>query len=153
VKSIAYKEGLSIVTVTSTRMLMAYGFIASIFEVFNNYKTPVDLVSTSEVSVSMTVDSTDHLDDIRRELGRFATVEVEHNKAIVSLVGEQMKRTPGMPAKVFSLLDDVTIDLISQGASEINISFVINETDLPGVINRLHNNFFDNGLDPNIFAD
>ena len=152
VKSIAYKENLTVITVTSLRMLMAHGFMASIFDIFNKYDTSVDLVSTSEVSVSMTVDKTEHIDEIKEELSRFAQVEIEQDKAIVCLVGEQMKRTPGMPASIFCLLQDVPIHLISQGASEINISFVIDDDNVDKVITRLHQHFFSGALDPNTFA-
>jgi len=152
VKSIAYKENISVIAITSTRMLMAHGFMATIFDIFNRYQTSVDLVSTSEVSVSITVDNAEKLNEIKRELGRFAQVEVQHNKAIVCLVGEQMRKTPGMPARIFSAVQDVEIHLISQGASEINISFVIDESLLPQVVTRLHQEFFSGELDPKVFA-
>lgn len=153
VKSIAYKEGLTVITIKSTRMLMAYGFMAKIFEVFNRYKTAVDLVSTSEVSVSMTVDSIDHIEDIQREISQFAQVEVQHEKATVCVVGENIRRFKGMAAEIFDELRDVEIHLISQGASEINISFVISESDIDDVVKSLHNKFFAGKLDSDIFAD
>ena len=152
VKSIAYKEDITIITVTSTRMLMAHGFLATIFDIFDRYQTPVDLVSTSEVSVSMTIDQIGKLQDICRDLSRFSQVDVEHDKAIVCLVGEGMKNTPGMATRIFSVLADVPIHLISQGASEINISFVIDQNRLQEVVSSLHNKFFSGELDPNIFA-
>jgi len=153
VKSIAYKEALTVITVNSTRMLMAHGFMASIFEIFEKYNTAVDLVATSEVSVSITIDNTEHLEEIKNELCTFANVAAVSNKAIVSLVGQHLKRTSGMPAKIFGLLGDVRIHLISQGASEINISFVIDEADLSRVIQRLHDFFFGNSFNPEIFAE
>ncbi len=152
VKSIAYKENLTVVTVTSTRMLMAHGFLASIFQIFNNHQTAIDLVATSEVSVSMTVDHTEKLPDITRELTHFADVDVVTGRAIVCLVGERMKITAGMPGEIFALLKDTNIYLISQGASDINISFVIDDTDLPHVIEVLHSHFFSRDLDPKVFA-
>jgi aspartate kinase len=152
VKSIAYKENITVITVTSTRMLMAHGFLASIFDVFNRYQTAVDLVTTSEVSVSMTIDHGDHLTEIRRDLSHFAQVETQSGKAIVSLVGERMRKTPGMPGQIFCELGAVPIHLISQGASEINISFVIDEPDLPVVIQTLHDRFFSGELNPDIFV-
>lgn len=152
IKSIAYKRGLTVITVKSTRMLMAYGFLASIFEVFHRYRTSVDLVSTSEVSVSITVDSTEHLDEIREELSRFSQVEVEQGKAIVCVVGENMRRAPGIPARVFSGLDDLPIHMVSQGASEINVSFVVDEEDVPAAVRRLHHKFFDGPLDEEVFV-
>ncbi len=131
---------------------MAHGFMATIFDIFNRYQTSVDLVSTSEVSVSITIDNPEKLHEIKRELVRFAQVEVQHNKAIVCLVGEQMRQTPGMPARIFKAVQDAEIHLISQGASEINISFVIDESVLPQVIIRLHQEFFSGELDSKIFA-
>jgi len=152
VKSIAYKEGLSVVTIKSTRMLMAYGFMASIFDIFNKYKTPVDLVSTSEVSVSITVDRTENLDQILQELNRFAETDVQHGKAVVCVVGENIRKVRGMPARIFNTLEETEIHLISQGASEINISFVIDESELATVVNRLHDKFFTGPLNEEIFA-
>ena len=110
-------------------------------------------MATSEVSVSFTIDNTEHLEEIKKELSAFATVGVVSNKAIISLVGQHLKRTSGMPARIFGLLDDVRIHLISQGASEINISFVIDESDLKRVVQRLHDYFFGNFFNPEIFAD
>lgn len=152
VKSIAYKENITVITVTSSRMLMAHGFLASIFDVFNRYKTAVDLVTTSEVSVSMTIDHSEHLADIRKELSHFSQVEIQSGKAIVCLVGERMRQTAGMPGQIFCELGAVPIHLISQGASEINISFVIDESELPVVIRTLHDRFFRGPLNPDIFV-
>jgi aspartate kinase len=152
VKSIAYKEGLAVITVSSGRMLMAYGFMVKLFSLFEKYETAVDLVSTSEVTVSLTIDSTKNLDKIIKEMETFATVKVEKNKAIVCLVGDGLKRTKGVPGQIFGLLQDTHIFLISQGASEINLSFVIDEEDLPKVIIRLHDYFFNDDMDPQIFV-
>lgn len=152
VKSVVYKEGLTVITLKSTRMLMAYGFMASIFNVFNQYQTAVDLVSTSEVSVSITIDNTDHLEEILEVLNRFSEVEVQHGKAIVCVVGEKIKKVHGMPAQIFSELKDKDIHLISQGASEINISFVIDESEIDEVVQRLHDKFFTGPIDEQVFA-
>jgi len=152
VKSIAYKEGLTVITVLSSRMLMAHGFMAKLFAIFEKYETAVDLVSTSEVTVSLTVDNTKNLDKIMVELDKVAKVKLETSKAIVCLVGEGLKRTKGIPGQIFGLLQDTHIYLISQGASEINLSFVIDEVCLPKVITRLHDYFFSGELDPHVFA-
>ena len=152
VKSIAYKEGLTIITVTSSRMLMAHGFMARLFAIFEKYKTAVDLVSTSEVTVSLTIDDTANLHYIIKELKEIATVAVEKDKVIVCLVGEGLKRTKGIPGQIFGLLQDTHIHSISLGASEINLSFVIDENNLPKVITRLHDYFFSGDLDPQIFT-
>jgi len=152
VKSIAYKEGLTVITVHSSRMLMAYGFMARLFSIFDKYETAIDLISTSEVTVSLTVDDTKNLHIIIPKLEQVATVKVEQQKAIVCLVGEGLKRTKGIPGHIFGLLQDTHIYSISLGASEINLSFVIEEDDLPKVVTRLHQYFFNGDLDPNIFA-
>lgn len=152
VKSIAYKEGLSVVNVKSTRMLMAYGFLATIFEIFNRHETPVDLVSTSEVSVSVTIDSRERLQEIVQALSEVGDVEIRHGQAIVCLVGEGICRRPDLPARIFAELEGIQVNLISQGASKINISFVIDEVNLPEVVGRLHRRFFSGPLDEEIFA-
>ena len=150
-KAISAKKRITVVDVVATRMLMAHGFLKSIFEVFANHQCPVDLVSTSEVSVSVTVDSNESIAAIATDLGKLADVKYEGRKAIVCLVGENIRSTPGIAAKVFSAIPDVNIHMISQGASEINISFVIDEADVPRVVSRLHNVFFSE-IDPEVFA-
>lgn len=150
-KAIAAKKRITVVDVVATRMLMAHGFLKSIFEVFANHRCPVDMVSTSEVSVSVTVDSNESIAAIAADLGKLADVKYEGRKAIVCLVGENISNTPGIAAKVFSAIPDVNIQMISQGASEINISFVIDEADVPQVVSRLHQVFFSQ-VDPEVFA-
>lgn len=150
-KAIAAKKRITVVDVVATRMLMAHGFLKSIFEVFANHRCPVDMVSTSEVSVSVTVDSNESIAAIAADLARLADVKYEGRKAIVCLVGENIRSTPGIAAKVFGAIGDVNIRMISQGASEINISFVIDEADVPTVVTRLHEVFFST-VDPEVFA-
>ncbi|MGH9579460.1 MAG: lysine-sensitive aspartokinase 3 [Terriglobales bacterium] len=141
-KAIAAKMRITIVDVAATRMLMAHGFLKSIFEVFDRHRCPVDMVSTSEVSVSLTVDSNESIPAIARDLGKLADVKYEGRKAIVCLVGENIRTTPGIAAAVFGAIPDVSVRMISQGASEINISFVVDEDDVPETIRRLHRKFF-----------
>jgi aspartate kinase len=150
-KAIAAKKRITIVDVVATRMLMAHGFLRSIFEVFDRYRCPVDVVSTSEVSVSVTVDSNEAIPDIAAELGKIADVQYEGRKAIVCLVGENIRSTPGIAGRVFGALSDTTVHMISQGASEINITFVIDEDEVPAVVRRLHQAFFSE-VDPEVFA-
>lgn len=149
-KSIACKKSITIVDICSTRMLMAYGFLRAIFEVFERYQTPVDMVSTSEVSVSLTVDNPRHLPEIVEELRRIANVSYEGGKAIVCLVGDNIKFTPGVAGKVFKAVEKVNVRMISQGASELNISFVVDENRLKEVVSRLHRTFF-READPRVF--
>ncbi len=150
VKAIAYKKGITVVNVASTRMLMAYGFLKKIFEIFDHYKVPVDVVSTSEVSVSLTVDETSQLWDVLTELKKIGEVNVEGSKSIVCCVGDNLRNIPGVPQIAFSALQDVKIQMISQGASAINITFVIDEDRLPEAVRGLHDAFF-RKVDPLIF--
>jgi len=150
-KAIAAKKRITIVDVAAPRMLLAHGFLKAIFEAFDRHKVPVDVVSTSEVSVSLTVDSNESIPALAADLAKLADVKYEGRKAIVCLVGENLRETPGIAARVFGELSDVKIRMISQGASEINLTFVIEEQDVPSVIQRLHKTFFSE-LDPAVFA-
>jgi len=150
VKAIAYKSGITVVNVTSTRMLMAYGFLKRIFDTFEHFKVPVDVVSTSEVSVSLTVDETSALWDIVTELKKIGEVKVEGSKSIVCCVGDNLRNIPGVPYIAFSALQDIKIQMISQGASAINITFVIDQERLPEAVRGLHDAFFKTA-DPLIF--
>lgn len=151
VKSIAYKENITVVYVESTRMLMAHGFLAKIFEVFDRYQTPVDMVSTSEVSVSLTIDRTDRLAEITSELEKFAKVSHNSKRAIVCVVGDRIRYTPGIAVRIFGALKAVNIEMISQGASRLNVSFVIDEKDLNQAVQNLHHEFFTD-IDEQVFA-
>ena len=142
VKSIAYKEGITVIDIQSTRMLMAHGFLAAIFEVFDRYRVPVDVVSTSEVGVSLTIDCTDRLDDITAELLRVADVSHASSQAIVCLVGDALRHTPGVAATIFTALDAINIRMISHGSSRTNVSVVIDERDLKAAVGALHHAFF-----------
>ena len=150
VKSIACKRKITTVNIHSTRMLMAHGFLHRIFEIFDRYETPVDMVATSEVSVSLTIDNTRHIDLILGDLRQFAEVTVEHDSVIVCLVGENIRHTPGVARRVFNSLEGINIRMISQGASLLNISFVVAEADLLRTVSALHEEFFAT-LDPNVF--
>jgi aspartate kinase len=151
IKSIAYKKNVTILNIVSSRMLLAHGFLAGIFDVFKRNRTSVDVVSTTEVSVSLSVDQTDFLDAILEELREFSQVTTESQRAIVCLVGEQMRYTPGIAARTFNAIRDVNINMISQGASEINLTFVIDQEDLESVVRRLHDEFFSGVLPSDLF--
>jgi aspartate kinase len=151
-KAIAAKKRITIVDVVATRMLMAHGFLKSIFDVFDRHRCPVDMVSTSEVSVSLTVDSNEAIPAIAADLQKLADVKYEGRKAIVCLVGENIRGTRGIAAKVFGAIPNMNVRMISQGASEINISFVIEEDDVPEAIHSLHKAFFADP-DPEIFGE
>ncbi len=142
VKSIAYKEGVTVISIVSTRMFLAHGFLENVFDVFHKYQTVVHTVVTSEVSISVTIDNVTNLGHILRELKEFATVSVSDKKAIVCVVGEHLKNSPGIAAKILNVITDINLNMISQGASEINISFVIDEEHVDEVVRRLHKEFF-----------
>jgi aspartate kinase len=150
-KAIAAKKRITIIDVAAPRMLLAHGFMRAIFEAFDRHRVPVDVVSTSEVSVSLTVDSNESIPALAADLAKLADVKYEGRKAIVCVVGENLRETPGIAARVFGELSDIKIRMISQGASEINLTFVIEEDEVPQVIQRLHKVFFSD-LDPAIFA-
>ena len=150
VKSIACKQNITVVNIQSSRMLMAHGFLRRIFEVFDRFETPVDVVSTSEVSVSLTIDSTANLDSILSELREFSEVSAENSNALISLVGENIRSTSGVSARAFNAIRDVNIRMISQGASVLNISFVVAQSDLKRSVQLLHTEFFTH-LDPEVF--
>jgi aspartate kinase len=150
-KAIAAKKRITIIDVAAPRMLLAHGFLRAIFEAFDRHRVAVDVVSTSEVSVSLTVDSNESIPALAADLAKLADVKYEGRKAIVCLVGENLRETPGIAARVFGELSDVKIRMISQGASEINLTFVIEEDEVPQVVRRLHKTFFSD-LDPEVFA-
>jgi aspartate kinase len=147
VKSIAHKKGITVINILSTRMLMAYGFLETIFSVFSKRKTPVDLVSTSEVCVSLTIDSTTSLDDIVDDLRQVAEVTILPKKAIVCIVGDGMRDTPGVAARIFTALRDINIVMVSEGASEINLSLVVDEEQVEEAVKKLHKEFFGEARD------
>jgi len=144
VKAIAIKKDNVLMTAKSLRMLNAHGYLAKLFEVFAHYDKSVDMVSTSEVSVSMTLDNDKDLDKIEADLKKFAEVKIEKGKSIITLVGEGMKHTPGIAGKIFTTLGDakINVEMISQGASEINVSFIVNEEDKEATVKKLHEIFF-----------
>jgi aspartate kinase len=142
VKAIAFKRGITVVNVTSDRMLMAHGFLARLFEVFDRHETSVDMVATSEVSVSMTFDDTRRLDGIIAGLREFGEVEVESNQALICLVGEGLKYTPGVASRIFSSIEKINVSMISHGASAINVSFIVDGIDVEQAVKSLHGEFF-----------
>lgn len=125
VKAIAAKDGITAIKIKSARMLLAYGFLRSVFEVFERYKTPIDMITTSEVAVSITIDDTTNLDQIVNELESFGTVEIDQDQAIVCVVGSMVSETEGVAIKIFESLKDVPVRMISYGGSRHNISVVI----------------------------
>lgn len=140
--ALASKKHVTVVDITSTRMLMAHGFLRRLFEVFERHRTAVDVVTTSEVSVSVTVDDRRRLPAIVEALSEFAEVSCEHDMAIVCAVGEGLMHEPRLVPRIFEALGDVPVRLLSQAASRRNITFVIPESDVPRALGRLHEHFF-----------
>jgi aspartate kinase len=139
--AVASKRAVTVVDITSTRMLMAHGFLRRLFEVFERFKTSVDVVTTSEVSVSVTVDDSRRLPAIVTALQEFAEVSCDAHMAIVCAVGDGLQRDPTLAAQVLSSVGDVPLRLVSQAASRRNITFVIRESDLPLALGRVHAKF------------
>jgi aspartate kinase len=142
--ALACKRSVTVIDITSTRMLMAHGFLRRLFEVFERFRTSVDVVTTSEVSVSVTVDNTRRLDDIVRNLRDFADVACEPDMAIVCAVGENLRADPALFARAVTSLDRIPLRLVSQAASRRNITFVLRDSDVPEAMGRLHDQFFGN---------
>lgn len=142
IKSIAYKKNITILRITSARMLGSYGFMSALFQVFERHRTVIDVISTSEVSLALTVDSTHALEQVVKDLERLGKVDVEPNSAVVCIVGEGLRASSGLASKVFSTIEDVNISLISHGASSVNLTFVVKEEQLADVVKRLHHAFF-----------
>jgi len=138
VTALATRGPVTVVTVNSTRMLDQSGFLAKLFEIFRRHDVSVDLVATAEVSVSLTVEADAPLDALKRDLSEFATVETSENRAIIAVVGERMKATPGVSGRLFGALAGVNVELISQGANEINLSIVVPQDVAHDALKRLH---------------
>ena len=143
-KSIAAKKKLTIIDVVASRMLMSHGYLKAVFDVFDKYKCVIDMVSTSEVSISVSVDSNQQLPEMCAELAKIADVKMEGHKALVCLVGEDIRGHNGIAGQVFGAISHVNVRMISQGASEINMSFMIDEEDVEEAVRSLHEHFFAN---------
>lgn len=142
IKSIAHKKNITVLRITSARMLGAYGFMSAVFQVFDRHRTVIDVISTSEVSVALTLDNTDSIERVVEDLRRLGDVEVESGYAVICVVGEGLRASTGLAAKIFSTVSDVNIALVSHGASAVNLTFVVKEEDAAKVISRLHGEFF-----------
>ncbi len=125
IKAVAAKDGITAIKVRSYRMLLAYGFLKNIFEIFEFFKTPIDMVSTSEVAVSLTIDNTTKLDTILKELKEYGEVEVDKDQSIICIVGDIIGEERGFAAKVFTALEGIPIRMISYGGSRYNISVLV----------------------------
>jgi aspartate kinase len=145
VTALASRGPITTLTVRSSRMLAQAGFLARVFEIFGRLGVSVDLVATAEVSVSLTVDAGAPLGPLLAELRQFSTIEVAEQRAIVAIIGERLKSTPGIGVKVFAALDDINVEMISMGSSEINLSLVVRNEDANKAVQKLHAKFMENG--------
>jgi len=142
IKSIAAKDGITAIKVQSSRMLLAHGFLRKLFEVFERYKTSIDMITTSEVAVSLTIDDTTHLDEITRELNAFGSVDLDVEQTIICVVGDFGAEKHGYAARVLEAVKHIPIRMISYGGSDHNMSLLINTGDKTEVLRSLHNRLF-----------
>jgi aspartate kinase len=142
IRSISWKRGITVINIRAPRMLGTFGFLRQLFEVFERHEVVVDVLASSEVSVSITVEDPTHLEPVVRELDDLGEVWVEPGRAIVAVVGIGLKRSPGLAGRVFGALETTCVEVISQGASAINMTFVVQEKDGPDVVRALHREFF-----------
>jgi aspartate kinase len=140
--ALACKRDVTVVDITSSRMLMAYGFLRRVFEVFERYTTAVDVVTTSEVTVSVTIDDRRHLEAIVEALSEFSQVTVEHEMALLCAVGDRLRNEPAIAARAVGVLEEVPLRMISQAASRRNITVILRQADLQHAMDRLHEEFF-----------
>lgn len=151
IKAIAFRNGATIINIISNRMLGAYGFLSKVFEIFDHHQTSVDLVATSEVSISLTIDDDSKLNEIEFDLKKFAQVKVFRKMAIIAAVGEGIRDTAGIASRFFGVLNGINISMVSIGSSEINISIVVSEKDMERAVKLLHSEFLESESQTDIF--
>ena len=142
IKAVAAKDDITVIKIRSSRMLLAYGFLRSVFEVFERFKTPIDMITTSEVSVSLTIDNTTNLEKIITELTSFGHVEYESNQTIICIVGDGLADKKGLALTVFSALKTIPIRMISYGGSKNNVSILINSEHKNEALNAINKDIF-----------
>lgn len=139
IKAIAAKDGITAIKIKSTRMLLAYGFLRKVFEVFEKYRTPIDMITTSEVAISLTIDNHVHLDEIVEELNVFGEVTIDTNQTIVCIVGNMIAEQRGIVKQIFNSLEEIPIRMISYGGSKYNVSVLVeskHKTDALKMLNK-----------------
>lgn len=151
IKAIAFRKDVVTITLCSNRMLGAYGFMSKVFQIFENLKIPVDIVTTSEVSISVTVDKSEYNSLIEKELSVLGEVVISDDNAIIAAIGEGIKQTAGIANRLFGALKGINISMVSVGASEVNLSIVVKDVDMQRAITLLHEEFFSGELNPEFF--
>ena len=142
IRAVAAKKNISAIYLSSPNMLMSHGYLAKVFEIFDRHKVAVDLISTSEVSIALTIDTSSKLDQLKDDLSKIADVQVSREVAIVSVVGRQFREQSGIAGRVFKALTDIPVLMISGGASDINLSFVVSAELSDRAVQQLHAEFF-----------
>ncbi|MDR2906856.1 MAG: aspartate kinase [Bacteroidales bacterium] len=142
IAAIAAKDGITSIKIKSSRMLLAYGFLRKVFQIFEDFQTPIDLITTSEVGVSVTIDNDQHLNEIKQQLEEFGTVTIETDMTIICVVGQILSDTIGLQSKVLQAFQDIPIRMVSYGGSNYNISFIVRAEDKIKALQTLHNTLF-----------
>lgn len=142
IKAVAAKDNITAIKIKSGRMLMAYGFLRSVFEVFELYKTPIDMITTSEVAVSLTIDDNSQLDKIVEDLQKFGAVEIDTEQTIVCVVGDFIEEKAGIAARIFDALREIPLRMVSYGGSKNNVSVLINTADKTAALQALNKGLF-----------
>jgi aspartate kinase len=142
VKAVAAKDGILAINIKSSRMLLAYGFLRKVFEVFEKYRTPIDMITTSEVAVSLTIDTSSALNDIVRELETFSTVDVDKDQTIICIVGNEIGEQPGTLKKIFDCVSNINVRMVSFGGSIHNISLLVDAAEKKTVLQQLNSGLF-----------
>jgi len=142
IKAIAAKDGITAVKIKSGRMLLAYGFLRKVFEVFEIYKTPIDMITTSEVAVSLTIDDNSNLKEIESELAKYGSVEIDQNQSIICIVGDFISESAGSAKQVLGALENIPLRMISYGGSKHNISVLVNQEDKVAALQALSSHLF-----------
>lgn len=141
-KAIAAKDGITAVNIRSSRMLMAYGFLRRVFEVFENHKTSIDMITTSEVAVSLTIDNAAHLQSIEHELRKFGTIEIDRDQTIICIVGQKITEQKGVLKKIFDSLSSIPVRMVSCGGSTNNVTVLVDKQYKELALNALNEGLF-----------
>jgi aspartate kinase len=144
IKAVAAKDNITVIKIKSSRMLLAYGFLRKVFEIFESYRTSIDMICTSEVGVSVTIDNTDNLNEILVDLKKYGTVTVDKNMCIICIVGNLVWDNIGFEAKAVEAMGDIPVRMISYGGSNYNISMLIKEEDKKKALQSLNDKLFAN---------
>ena len=144
-KAVAAKDNITAIRIKSSRMLLAYGFLRKIFEVFEKYRTPIDMITTSEVAVSLTIDHTTQLKEILKELEPFGTIEVDKDQVIISVVGNEISQTKDIIKRLFGSIVNIPVRMVFYGGSPHNISLLVSAKNKTKILQQLNKGMF--GLD------